>query len=186
MDSNVKMAAKRSVWYEPGRCWGCGNCVARCAELESHRGKPACSIVMVGALPTPMRCMHCTDARCMAICPVKAIKQQGEAVVIEANRCMGCGLCAMACPFGVVSFDERTRKPLKCDLCIDNVENGEIPVCVMACPNKSLQFIDINDLMAKYQEKAACIPKYLATGSLEALINALYTISPTDVSKYDL
>lgn len=179
------MEPRRAVWYEPGRCWGCGNCMARCAEVEAHQGKPACSIMMVGALPTPMRCMHCSDARCMAVCPARAIRLQGEAVVIDANRCMGCGLCSMACPFGAISFNEKTRKPIKCDLCIDKVARGEMPACVEACPNKSLQFVDINDLSARYQEKAACIPKYLATGNLDALASAMCTISPTDISRFD-
>lgn len=181
MTTKANVKSKKIVWYEPGRCWGCCNCIARCAEL--HNGKSACYVVMAGSLPIPMRCMHCTDALCVAFCPVDAIKRQEDVVAIDHNVCIGCGVCALACPFGAISFDEKNKKIVKCDLCTDKVEKGEVPTCVEACPSHALLFVDINDRVTKYREKAAFIPKFISTGNSDDLVNALYTISPNEPIK---
>ncbi len=170
---------KKIVWYEPGRCWGCGNCVARCAE--AHGGTPACWVVMAGFLPVPIRCLHCSDAACMDVCPVGAITRRGDAVVIDYGACKGCGLCALACPFGAITFDNEKRKPIKCDLCINIIEKGGTPACVEACPSHALQYIDIDELTSKTRTKAGFALKYLSTANPEDLIGAYYTPSPTEL-----
>jgi Fe-S-cluster-containing dehydrogenase component len=54
-----------------------------------------------------------------------------------ASRCLGCWMCVMACPYGVITAVETA---LKCDLCPDRVEReGRARyACVDACPTGAL------------------------------------------------
>ena len=50
-------------------------------------------------------CMHCSDAPCMAVCPVDCFYQTDEGVVLHSkDLCIGCGYCFYACPFGAPQF----------------------------------------------------------------------------------
>ncbi len=172
---------KKIVIFEPGRCWGCGNCAIRCAE--AHNGESRCWVVWAGPIPVSTRCLHCSDAACMDVCPVGAITRRGDAVVIDYDSCKGCGLCALACPFGAIAFDPQKKKPIKCDLCIDIVEKGGTPACVEACPSHALQYIDIDELTAKNKRRLAYTIKYLTTGNPEDLVEALYRPVPYEWEK---
>jgi len=72
-------------------------------------------------------------------------------------RCIGCGSCARACPFGVLTTalggapaGEATaarasgHQVAKCDLCADRTEGdpAAVPRCVAACPAGALIFAD--------------------------------------------
>ncbi len=55
-------------------------------------------------------------------------------VLIDADRCVGCGTCTLVCPFGAIRKDEQTGIAVKCDGCLDR----DMPRCVNACPNDAL------------------------------------------------
>jgi Fe-S-cluster-containing dehydrogenase component len=88
----------------------------------------------------PTVCMHCTDPSCAAVCPTDAIKVDAEGVVLSAlaERCIGCGNCALACPFGVPIVDEPRALMRKCDLCYDRTSVGQRPMCATVCPSGAL------------------------------------------------
>ncbi len=50
----------------------------------------------------PVQCRHCDDAPCSKVCPVEAIRQTGDCVQLNESLCIGCNLCAVACPFGAI------------------------------------------------------------------------------------
>lgn len=50
----------------------------------------------------PVQCRHCDDAPCIKVCPVEAIRQTDDAVQLNESLCIGCNLCAVACPFGAI------------------------------------------------------------------------------------
>ncbi|HET7408955.1 MAG TPA: 4Fe-4S dicluster domain-containing protein [Paracoccaceae bacterium] len=115
-------------------------------ELQPHDG-PA-QIVHF-----PKSCLHCEDAPCVTVCPTGASYKRVEdgIVLVNEDRCMGCGLCAWACPYGARELDAKAGVMKKCTLCIDRIYNENIPevdrvpACVRACPTGARAFGDIGD-----------------------------------------
>jgi carbon-monoxide dehydrogenase iron sulfur subunit len=58
----------------------------------------------------------------------------GDKVTVDAEKCIGCWTCIIACPYGALSRDANSRTVIKCDLCPER----EIPACVLNCPNEAL------------------------------------------------
>jgi len=94
--------------------------------------------------------MQCDVPSCVEACPVQATRKQEDGlVVIDYNKCIGCGNCVTACP-----YNARYRNPLrriadKCDFCRHRLERGEDPACVQTCPTKARTFGDLNDPSSK-------------------------------------
>jgi formate dehydrogenase iron-sulfur subunit len=99
-------------------------------------------------------CKHCADAGCLNACPTGAIHRTEYGTVnINQDTCNGCKYCVSACPFGVVSFNEKTGTAKKCHFCNDRIHNGLGPACAKACPTESIQFGFRDDLVAKAQKR---------------------------------
>lgn len=95
-------------------------------------------------------CMHCHDANCKSVCPVKAIKRSKQGFVhIDQSMCIGCGYCVVACPYSVPRFDHHNGVSSKCHGCYDLVEQGEKPGCVQTCPWDALDFGTRDEMVAK-------------------------------------
>jgi Fe-S-cluster-containing hydrogenase component 2 len=86
----------------------------------------------------PYTCTQCDEAWCMHACPVDAIviNLTTGAKDVVLDKCVGCKVCTIACPFGTVNYNQATGKVAKCDLC------GGNPQCVAACPTNAITFID--------------------------------------------
>ncbi len=86
----------------------------------------------------PLVCRHCEDAPCAAVCTSGAMRQDPSTgiVVRDVERCVGCWMCAMICPYGVIGRQKDARVAVKCDRCCSRPE----PACVEACPTHTLIF----------------------------------------------
>ena len=90
----------------------------------------------------PVVCMHCEQPTCAEVCPADAIKRTGDGVVQSARkpRCIACGNCVVACPFGVPELYEDRQIMMKCDMCYDRSSVGKKPMCATVCPSQALFF----------------------------------------------
>lgn len=96
----------RFVIAEPKLCIGCNTCMAACTlvhKVDGLQSAPRLKVARNGNATAPILCRHCEDAPCAKVCPVNAIKQVGDAVVLDEVACIGCKLCAIACPFGAIT-----------------------------------------------------------------------------------
>ena len=106
-----------------------------------------------------VRCMHCTEASCVSVCPTGAAAHHGEFVVIDQDVCAGCGYCAKACPFDVprLGHGEEKSSATKCRFCIDRVENDQAPACAKACPTGAITFGDRDELIGKAHDRVSVL-----------------------------
>ncbi len=101
----------------------------------------------------PKSCLHCEDAPCVTVCPTGASFKRREdgIVLVEEDWCIGCGLCAWACPYGAREMDQAAGVMKKCTLCVDRIynetlkEEDRIPSCVRTCPAGARHFGDLGD-----------------------------------------
>jgi len=95
-------------------------------------------------------CKHCVEAACLEVCPTGAIiRTEFDTVFIQPDVCNGCRDCIAACPFGVIEVDHTKKVAQKCTLCYDRLQHGLEPACAKACPTKSIQYGEVDDLMAR-------------------------------------
>ena len=81
-------------------------------------------------------CNQCTEPECVGVCPTGAIYKKASGVTaIDKEKCAGCGLCALACPYGGITYDDASARSYKCDRC-----DGEQPRCAAACPHGILTY----------------------------------------------
>jgi Fe-S-cluster-containing dehydrogenase component len=92
----------------------------------------------------------------MAACPSEAISKRHDGIVIfSENRCIGCGECAEACPFGAPQYHPEKEIFQACNLCCERIDKGLKPACVQHCPTEALIFGDPNALSNLLREKTA-------------------------------
>lgn len=137
------------------RCVGCQTCTIACKQ---EHGLPAevfwrfvadCEAGQyphVRRLFLPMQCMHCASPPCVPVCPTGASQQRADGIVfVDYAQCIGCGYCALACPYrarhlihearwyfpgGPTPAEAATDRPerrgvmTKCTFCVERVDGG--------------------------------------------------------------
>ena len=99
-------------------------------------------------------CKHCTSAACLEVCPTGALfRTEFGTVVVQQDICNGCGYCVPTCPFGVIERREDDGRVFKCTLCYDRLKGGMEPACAHACPTKSIQFGELDELHERADDR---------------------------------
>jgi len=136
----------KKVFCEVTKCLGCKSCEIACA-VEHSKSKSLFLAIKEDPLPVQRRkvqtvgeiiisdtCHHCEEASCVSACMSGAMyKADDGSVQHNEEKCVGCWMCIMVCPFGAIS--RKMKLAIKCDLCKDN-KNG--PQCIISCPTKAL------------------------------------------------
>lgn len=155
----------KEVQIDVNRCLGCQSCELACAVahsqskelfgalLEDTPPRRRIYVQGVGDVSVPVNCRHCEEAMCISVCPTGAMYRDEEtgAVLHNRDRCIGCGFCELACPFGAINRLPRSKIVAKCDLCQDR----GLPACVEACPTGALVFADADDVQRRKRLKLA-------------------------------
>lgn len=148
-------------YYNSDICTGCKACQIACKDEHDLREGMLYRHVLAfeaGAFPNPrayklsIACNHCEHPKCVENCPTGAMYKRSEdgAVLHDSNRCMGCRMCVLSCPYDAPQFNEQTGMVEKCDACERLRAEGKPPACVAACMMRALDFGPIDELREKY------------------------------------
>jgi anaerobic dimethyl sulfoxide reductase subunit B len=147
-------------------CIGCRACEMACKDKNGLAAGPRFRRVQyieggkfpeVFAYKVNMSCNHCAEPACLPTCPTGAIWKHKEngVVDIDSTLCIGCRRCEAACPYGAPQFDPSDGLVKKCNMCIDELDAGRKPYCVMACMMRVLDIGPIDKIRAgQYETKA--------------------------------
>ncbi len=121
------------------QCTACGKCELACAFAHGAEGMPGTPRIHVFRRGhdrgTPVTCLQCHEAACLATCPAGALERDRDGTVRHrVDRCVRCAMCIAACPFGNI-IETPDHGVAKCDLC------GGAPRCVPFCPTSALRFL---------------------------------------------
>ncbi|MCK4277940.1 MAG: 4Fe-4S dicluster domain-containing protein [Desulfurellaceae bacterium] len=112
-------------------------------KREKPRPIARCAVEEDKPLSFSLMCRHCDDAPCVKACSNGSMHRDERGyVVVDEETCIGCWMCIMVCPYGVIRRDERRQKwnlSTKCNMCPDR----DIPACVEVCPNEALVLGDV-------------------------------------------
>ncbi len=146
------------------KCTGCKRCEQACmaehsdsknyigALFEPVQPKTRIFVEPNGEKAVPIVCRHCVEPLCVSACMAGCMQKDPVTGVVtntgHEQQCVGCWMCVMACPFGVITpgteAEEKGLSPfaraIKCDFC----PNRDTPACVAACPDAAIEVVESN------------------------------------------
>lgn len=160
-------------YFDATRCTGCKTCEAACRDY--HHLSSGQTYRHVYELEggdwtqnadgtwttngytyyTSFACQHCDDPACTRVCPTGAMHKDDNGIVdVDQSKCIGCGYCALACPYDNPKVDREAGHSTKCNGCAERVAAGKQPICVEACSMRCLQFGPVSSLPSEGQRAA--------------------------------
>ena len=136
----------------------CRLCEEACAK---EKGENAIGLSRIKSIHIPqidfhsaMTCIQCSQPKCQQICPAGAIEKSVDngVVRIDESRCVGCGLCTLACPYGGIYYSHQTQRAFKCDRCDGN------PKCVEACPYQAITYVRNRPILSYLHDEDVVTP----------------------------
>lgn len=169
--------SQQAFYFDGTRCTGCKTCQMACKDYkdlsvglsfrhvyevtvgDTVKNADGAVTTTCVSYPLSMSCNHCDSPICFEKCPQSAIIKDADTglMSIDEEKCIGCGTCAIVCPYNAPKVDEEKKKAVRCNGCAERVAAGEKPVCVEACPARALDFGDAEE-MAKMGERGNIAP----------------------------
>lgn len=160
------------------RCIGCEKCVAACKrehDLGADHpwpGQRSVDDLSASRFTTIVRrpgghfvrrqCRHCLEPACASACIVGALHKRPDGpVVYDADKCMGCRYCMVACPYDVPRYEWDSSAPRirKCTFCVERLGRGLQPACTAACPTGATVFGSRDEMLAEARRRLRASPK---------------------------
>ena len=129
----------KRLYTHPELCTGCRQCSIACSLKkfgENNPKKAAITIVRdeFQRYEFPLVCMQCDDPLCVRMCPQNSVRVVNGIVKRDKEKCIGCKLCAVICPFSAITV--LGKDLVQCDLC-----DGD-PTCVKFCATKAIEYVE--------------------------------------------
>ena len=140
------------LYVYPEKCSGCRECSLACSLFhygECNPKKAAITVVRDEFMryEIPIVCFQCDDPVCMKYCHQNAYSVVDGVVVRDEDRCIGCRMCAVLCPYDAITSFE--GEIIKCDLC-----DGD-PKCIKYCSTGAIQYLDETEELEKRRSDMA-------------------------------
>jgi Fe-S-cluster-containing dehydrogenase component/formate-dependent nitrite reductase membrane component NrfD len=150
------------------RCIGCHACTVACKVehgVELGVFRTWVKYIERGEFPDTrrhfavLRCNHCDDAPCVAVCPTGALFKREDGIVdFDPQRCIGCKACMNACPYDALYIDPRSQAAAKCNFCAHRVDVGLKPSCEVVCPVEAIVSGDLDDADSEVSRLLGTMP----------------------------
>lgn len=134
-----------------GHCIGCKACSRACPM-----GLLDESWADVGTVRIAPVCRNCSEPWCVAACKRGAMRKAGIRVIVDTELCVGCGICAVACPFGTIRTNKvhcrqspgnvSLLRPINVVVKCDRCRGQRTPACCKECPTGALGFVSGKEL----------------------------------------
>jgi tetrathionate reductase subunit B len=155
-EGQARTWVERYVHFKDGRVEV--DLVPEIGYAASGEPQPAAEDVL-RAYFVPKLCNQCVDAPCNQVCPVHASIKSPEGIeLVDTDRCIGCGYCVQACPYGIRYMNHETNVADKCNWCYHRVMRNEQPACVEACPTGARVFGRVDDPESEISKRLATLP----------------------------
>lgn len=113
----------------------------------------------------PDQCRHCMHPPCKMVGDMydnQAIlhdQETGAIIFTDRTKNLDGEEIRAACPYNIPRWDEN-KVQAKCDMCLDRVQNGLKPACVLACPTGTMNFGDRDEMLELAKKRLAEVKKY--------------------------
>ncbi|MDR2503632.1 MAG: 4Fe-4S dicluster domain-containing protein [Deltaproteobacteria bacterium] len=159
------MVKQYGFFVDMSGCYGCKTCTMACVSENTTSKGVLWRKVREFNTDDPssgaflsMSCNHCDNPQCLNACPANAYNKRPDGIVVQDHeRCIGCRMCVMACPYNAPVFDPDEGKTSKCNLCAERLDEGLAPRCVESCPAAVLRYGEIDVLRQEYGASLARI-----------------------------
>ncbi|WP_434512499.1 DMSO/selenate family reductase complex B subunit [Desulfitobacterium sp. AusDCA] len=172
-------------------CTGCKTCQIACKDKNNLEAGVLFRRVKYfegGKFPETwtynisISCNHCENPKCVKNCPTGAMHKVENGIVLpDKDKCIGCRMCTLSCPYSQPQYFKEEGKVSKCNFCIDLINQNEDPACVAACPMRAIHYGPLDDLRKKYGEGSSKVrglpdssitqPSLIINAKKEAIIN---------------
>ena len=155
-------------YCDESRCIDCHGCEVACKEAHhlpvgvNRRRVMTLNEGVIGKETyLSIACQHCADSPCEQVCPVDCFYVRADGIVLhDKDKCIGCGYCLYACPFGAPQFPREgvfgAKGAMdKCTFCAggpeethsekenklygqNRIAEGKVPACAAMCSTKAL------------------------------------------------
>ena len=116
----------------------------------------------------PDQCRHCLTPICkdvadMAV-PGAMIKDAKTGIVLATEKSaqlspQDAQAVIDACPYNIPRLDPKTKRLVKCDMCVDRVTAGMLPICVKTCPTGTMAFGEREEILPMAQKRLETVKK---------------------------
>lgn len=171
------MNQRPTFFFDAARCTGCKTCVMACKDYRDLRANVAFRQVFeyvgggwtheegdrftndVFAYYVSLACNHCMEPVCVKVCPTGAMHRDDLGFIcVDTMRCIGCGYCALSCPYHAPHLDDELGHSVKCDGCTDRVHAGLAPICVASCPRRALDLGTYDEMVEQHGPSTSIEP----------------------------
>ncbi len=134
----------------------------------------------------PEQCRHCIDPPCLYAAEDAIIHDEatGAVVYTEATKNADFTEIRDYCPYDIPR-QRADKVAVKCDMCLDRVQDGKLPACVLTCPTGAMSFGDEEEIKQMAQKRLKeVLPKYpeAQLGDIDSVrVVYLFPYEPTEI-----